>query len=126
MEAHGSKAEDFRLALRVNLSQNREHIIWAFAPAKASMLGLEQLCYLRADKKESATIRPAAPSPEAEHYTTLVQKASAGRMPESQQVRVRGRDEYAWYGYPPGEDSAGVPLVWPGGEWEHPEENTPH
>ena len=35
MEVHGFKAEDLRLALRVNLPGDREHFIWALAPAQA-------------------------------------------------------------------------------------------
>src|SRR2546429_6573273 len=60
MEVHGFKAEDLRLALRVNLPGDREHFIWALAPAQANMHGLKQLCYLWAVKKGMASIKPAA------------------------------------------------------------------
>jgi len=118
MEVHGFKAEDLRLALRVNLPGDREHFIWALAPAQANVLGLKQLCYLRAVKKSVLSIKPAAQPQDTANYTTLVQKSSFDSTPRLQEVLVTGQDEYAWYGYHRGDAREEEPLVWPRGEWE--------
>jgi hypothetical protein len=119
MEVHGFKAEDLRLALRVNLSDDKEYFIWALAPAQANALGLKQLCYLRAVKKSVLSIKPAAqPQDTAPRYTTLVQKSSFDGTPRLQEVLVTGQDEHAWYGYHRGDAREEEPPVWPRGEWE--------
>ena len=118
MEVHGFKAEDLRLALRVNLPGDGEHFIWALAPAQANMHGLKQLCYLRAVKKSVLSIQPAAQPQDTANYTTLVQKSSFDGTPRLQEVLVTGQDEYAWYGYSRKDSGEEEPLVWPKGEWE--------
>ena len=118
MEVHGFKAEDLRLALRVKMPGDREHFIWALAPAQANMHGLKQLCYLRAVKKSVLSIQPAAQPQDTANYTTLVQKSSFDGAPRLQEVLVTGQDEYAWYGYSRKDSGEEEPLVWPKGEWE--------
>jgi hypothetical protein len=120
MEVHGFKAGDFELALRVNRFDDSAHYIWALAPALANLLGLPQLCYLRAVKLPSASVQPEiGPKVMDGPYTTLVYTSPFDGSSTLQAVLVAKQDTYAWYGWPRGqEEGQGDLLVWPKGEWK--------
>jgi hypothetical protein len=124
MEAHGFQAEDFSVALRVNRSGDSTHFIWALPPAMANVLGLTQVCYLRAVKlTEGSSQSENGPKVVGGSYIWLVHRPSESSALTLQEVRVTTQDGHAWYGWPRGKsEQGGEPLVWPKGEWESADE----
>jgi hypothetical protein len=124
MEAHGFQSEDFSVALRVNRHGDFTHFIWALPPAMANVLGLTQMCYLRAVKLPSASSQSEiGPKVTDGPYVVLVHSSSDSSAPVLQELLVTTQDAHAWYGWPHSErEGEGEPLVWPKGEWKSADE----
>jgi hypothetical protein len=97
MASHGLTREDLHRSVRINEEPYNGCYVWGLAPARAAALGLQSLCYMRADK-----LKTQEESTGSKPVLTLT-FAPAQALPVLEHVEIVRSDDLAWYGYPRGE-----------------------